>query len=75
MLDLVRGCEVVIAAHIGAPMVASLTQLGVRVLGTPTESVGGAIQAYLRSLQGGPALEVLRAGVAEEPHQHEHARS
>src|ERR1051326_5963413 len=48
MMDLVQGCQVVIAAHIGPPMVASLTHLGVQVLGWPTESVEGAIEASLR---------------------------
>ncbi len=53
MLDLVRGCQVVIAAHIGPPMVASLKRLAIQVLGAPTESVEGAIGAYLRSQTGG----------------------
>jgi predicted Fe-Mo cluster-binding NifX family protein len=59
MLDLVRDCEVVLTAHIGPPMVASLTRLGIKVMGAPTESVEGALGAYLRSLTGGPPLEVL----------------
>jgi predicted Fe-Mo cluster-binding NifX family protein len=59
MLDLVRGCEVVIAAHVGPAMVTSLTRRGVRVLGAPYESVESTIQAYLRSLNGSPALERL----------------
>jgi predicted Fe-Mo cluster-binding NifX family protein len=71
MLNLVRGCQVVIAAHIGPPMVKSLVHGGVQVLGAPTESVDGAIQAYLRSLRGGPALEVITPSAADEPHQHE----
>jgi predicted Fe-Mo cluster-binding NifX family protein len=65
MLDLVRGCQVVIAAHIGPPMVASLVHLGVQVLGAPTESIDGAIEAYLRSLRGGPALEVLTSSTSD----------
>jgi predicted Fe-Mo cluster-binding NifX family protein len=73
MLDLVQGCQVVIAAHIGPPMVVSLTHLGVQVLGSPTESVEGAIEAYLRSLRGGPALEVLTSAAADADHGHEHA--
>ena len=60
MLDVVRGCQVVIAVHIGPPMIASLTHLGVEVLGAPTESVDAALRAYQRSLAGGPPLEVLR---------------
>jgi predicted Fe-Mo cluster-binding NifX family protein len=72
MMDLVQGCQVVIAAHIGPPMVASLTHLGVQVLGSPTESVEGAIEAYLRSLRGGPALEVLPSVAADADHGHEH---
>jgi predicted Fe-Mo cluster-binding NifX family protein len=59
MLDLVRGCDVVIAAHIGPAMVTTLTRRGVRVLVAPYESVEFTIQAYLRSLNGGPALEQL----------------
>ncbi len=70
MLDLVRGCQVVIAGHIGPPMVTSLVQMGVQVLGAPTESVDGVIQAYLRSLRGAPALEALTSSAAEEPHEH-----
>ena len=73
MLDLVRGCQVVIAAHIGPPMVASLLHLGMEVLGAPTESVDGVIQAYLRSLRGGPPLEVLTSTPSDEHHQHEQA--
>jgi predicted Fe-Mo cluster-binding NifX family protein len=73
MMDLVQGCQVVIAAHIGPPMVVSLTHLGVQVLGSPTESVEGAIEAYLRSLRGGPALEVLTSVAADADHGHEHA--
>jgi predicted Fe-Mo cluster-binding NifX family protein len=75
MLDLIGGCQVVIAAHIGPPMIASLVHLGVQVLGAPTESVDSAIQAYLRSLRGGPALEILTSGPADEHFQHEPARS
>jgi predicted Fe-Mo cluster-binding NifX family protein len=70
MLDLVRGCHVVIAAHIGPPMITSLVQRGVQVLGAPTESVEGAIGAYLRSLLGGPELEVLTATTADGRHAH-----
>ena len=73
MLDLVHGCQVVVAAHIGPPMVASLTHLGIKVLGAPTESVDGALNAYLRSQTGGPALEVLAFDPAEaHGHHHEH---
>src|SRR6266571_4012444 len=50
MLHLVRGCDVVVASHIGPPMVMSLTQRGVRVLGAPHESVEANLQAYLRFL-------------------------
>jgi len=57
MLDLVRGCNVVIASHIGPPMVTSLTHRGVRVLGAPHERVEATLQAYLRSLSGRPPLE------------------
>src|SRR5579859_164747 len=72
MMDLVQGCQVVIAAHIGPPMLASLTHEGVQVLGSPTESVEGAIEAYLRSQRGGPALEVLTYVAADADHRHEH---
>jgi predicted Fe-Mo cluster-binding NifX family protein len=71
MLDLVRGCQVVIAAHIGPPMVTSLLHLGMEVLGAPTKSVDGALQAYLRSLRGGPPLEVLTSSPSDEHRQHE----
>ncbi len=73
MLDLVRGCQVVIAAHIGPPMVASLTHLRIQVLGAPTESVEGALGAYLRALSGGPALEVLTFN-ADEVREHHHGQ-
>jgi len=73
MMDLVQGCQVVIAAHIGPPMIASLTHQGVQVLGSPTESVEGAIEAYLRSQRGGQALEVLTSIAADADHGHEHA--
>ena len=73
MLDLVRGCQVVIAGHLGPPMVTSLLHLGMVVLGAPTQSVDGALQAYLRSLRGGPPLEVLTSSPSDEPHQHEQA--
>jgi predicted Fe-Mo cluster-binding NifX family protein len=72
MLDLVRGCQVVIAAHIGPPMVASLTHLGIQVLGAPTESVDGALGAYLRSQSGDPPLEALTFDPAEARAHHEH---
>jgi len=73
MMDLVQGCQVVIATYIGPPMVASLTHLGMQVLGSPTEAVEGAIEAYLRSLRGGAALEVLTSVAADADHGHEHA--
>ena len=73
MLDLVRGCQVVIAAHLGPPMVASLQHLGIQVLRAPTESVDGALAAYLSSLTGGPPLEVLSYDPAEAAaHHHDH---
>jgi predicted Fe-Mo cluster-binding NifX family protein len=65
MLDLVHGCHVVIAAHIGPAMVASLARVGIQVLGAPTESVEGALDAYLRSMVDGPPLEVLPANRGE----------
>jgi predicted Fe-Mo cluster-binding NifX family protein len=73
MLDLVHGCQIVVAAHIGPPMVASLTHLGIQVLGAPAESVEGALGAYLRSQTGGPPLEALTFDPAEaRTHHHEH---
>ena len=74
MLDVVRGCQVVSAVHIGPPMIASLTHLGVEVLGAPTESVDAALRAYQRSLAGGPPLEVLRVdpGTMHTHHHDEH---
>jgi predicted Fe-Mo cluster-binding NifX family protein len=38
MLDLVRGCDVVIASHIGPPMFMSLRHRGTEVLGAPSEA-------------------------------------
>jgi predicted Fe-Mo cluster-binding NifX family protein len=70
MLDLVRGCRVVIAAHIGPPMIASLAHLGIQVLGAPTESVETALAAYLTWLAGGPPLEVLTVNPADAHIQH-----
>ena len=64
MLRLVEGCDVVLASHIGAPMIANLTAAGTRVLGAPSESVDTTLDAYLRSQSGGPPLEVLEAGDA-----------
>ena len=74
MLDVVRGGQVVIAVHIDPPMIASLTHLGVEVLGAPTESVDAALRAYQRSLAGGPPLEVLRVdpGTMHTHHNDEH---
>jgi predicted Fe-Mo cluster-binding NifX family protein len=72
MLNLVRGCQVVITAHIGPPMVASLRHQSVQVLASPSESVDGAIEAYLRSLRGGPPLEVMTSDVADARQAHEH---
>jgi predicted Fe-Mo cluster-binding NifX family protein len=75
MLDLVRGCDVVIASHIGAPMITSLTTRGVRVLGAPSDSVDLSLQAYLQSLTGGTPLEVLAAapnGHTPDRHQDIH---
>jgi predicted Fe-Mo cluster-binding NifX family protein len=74
MLDLVQGCQVVITAHVGSPMVASLNHLGVQVLGSPTESVDQAIEAYLRSLRGGPPLELMTSDRADTRQAHEHVR-
>jgi predicted Fe-Mo cluster-binding NifX family protein len=71
MLDLVRDCGVVIAAHIGAPMIASLARLDIQVLGAPSESVVRVIEAYLDSLRGGPPLETLDPAAADARHQHE----
>ncbi len=70
MMDLVKDCEVVIASHMGPPMVTSLTRVGKRVLGAPSESVERTLQAYLRSLSGGPALEELTAEATGEGHEH-----
>ena len=73
MMDLVRDCQVVIAAHIGPPMVASLTHLGIQVFGAPTESVEEALGAYLRSQTGGAPLEALSFDPsAAAAHHHDH---
>jgi predicted Fe-Mo cluster-binding NifX family protein len=70
MLDLVRDCRVVIAAHIGTPMIASLTRLDIRVLGAPSESVDRVMEAYLDSLRGGPPLETLDPAATVDRRQH-----
>jgi predicted Fe-Mo cluster-binding NifX family protein len=57
MLDLVRGCNLVIASYVGPPMVTSPTHRHVRVLGAPDENLEATLQAYLCSLSGGPPLE------------------
>ena len=64
MLNLVRGCDVVIAGHIGSPMIASLRRLGVRVLGAPCEALEDSLKSYCRSQRGGPALETLTEQLA-----------
>jgi predicted Fe-Mo cluster-binding NifX family protein len=47
MLDLARGCDVVIAAHVRPPMIASLSRLGVEVLRAPSQSMDAAPGAYV----------------------------
>lgn len=73
MLDLVRGCQVVIAAHIGPPMVASLVRGGTLVLGAPSESLEATLEAYLAALRGGPPLEELQAAATDAHDRHAHA--
>ncbi|MBI4492527.1 MAG: hypothetical protein HY690_07015 [Chloroflexi bacterium] len=48
VLDQVRDCQVVIAEHMGPPMVRSLQHLGIRVLRAPSLSLAESVQAYLR---------------------------
>ncbi len=69
MMDLVKDCDVVIASHMGPPMLTSLTRAGMRVLGAPSEDVERSLGAYLGSLGGGPALEELQL---ESSHEHDH---
>ncbi len=78
VLDTVRDCQVVIASHMGPPMVRSLHHIGARVLQAPTEDVAASLGAFLRS--GGTALQDFPIDAAAPPpghvphpdHEHEH---
>lgn len=72
MMNLVAGCDVVIATHMGPPMVASLVKVGTEVLVAPSEDVEQSLQAYLRSQQGGPRLIPLTVEAAGAAHSHDH---
>lgn len=72
MMNLVKGCDVVVTTHMGPPMVATLGKVGTKVLVAPSEDVEQALQAYLRSRQGGPALAPLTVEAAEATHGHDH---
>ncbi len=70
MMDLVRDCDVVVAGHMGPPMVRSLTQVGKRVLHAPSDDLETSIRAYLASEQGGPSLPLLTVEEAQAGHDH-----
>lgn len=70
MMHLVDDCDVVLAAHMGGPMILSLTRLGKEVLSAPSESLQVTLGAYLQALNGGPPLEPLAAPTSAEPHAH-----
>lgn len=75
MMNLAQGADVVIATHMGPPMVTTLNRVGAKVLIAPSEDVEAALQAYLRSTQGGPALAemtVQSAEAAHAGHDHDH---
>lgn len=72
MMNLVQGADVVIATHMGPPMVASLNRVGAKVLVAPSEDVDQTLQAYLSSLQGGPSLSEMTVEAAEAAHSHGH---
>ena len=69
VLDTVRDCQVVIASHMGPPMVRSLQRVGARVLQAPSEDVDASLQAYLRS-DGGSALPDFPIDAAAPPAGH-----
>ena len=55
-------------------MLRKMRHLGTQLLGSPTESVEGAVDVYLRSLRGGTPLEsVAQTGGADAlDHHHVH---
>lgn len=74
VLDQVRDCQVVIAEHMGPPMVRSLEHLGIRVLRAPSSDVAQSLQAYLErpdSLNNFSAAEGAPP-LGHESHDHEH---
>ena len=76
MMNLAQGADVVVASHMGPPMVTSLNRVGMRVLAAPSEDVEASLQAFLQSTQGGPALPELTVeaagGNGGHDHNHEH---
>lgn len=68
VLDTVRDCQVVIASHMGPPMVRSLQHIGARVLLAPSEDVTTALGTFLRS--GGGALSDFPLDAAAPPPGH-----
>ncbi len=76
MMELVKDCQVVIAARMGPPMVQSLAHVGTRVLRAPAEDVEAALQAFLAAERGGPALAGLSLAEAETMRcGHDHHRA
>jgi predicted Fe-Mo cluster-binding NifX family protein len=75
VLDLVRDCDVVVASHMGPPMVRSLKQLGKRVLLAPSEDVQASLGAYMEAPEGGLneyTIEHAAPPPGHEPHDHQH---
>jgi predicted Fe-Mo cluster-binding NifX family protein len=74
VLDQVRDCQVVIAQHMGPPMVRSLEQLGILVLRAPSVDAGQSVQAYLREPHNLQRFTVEQAAPppGHEPHDHDH---
>jgi predicted Fe-Mo cluster-binding NifX family protein len=75
VLDLVRDCDVVLASHMGPPMVRSLKQLGKRVLFAPNEDLTLSLGAYMEAPEGGLneyTVEQAAPPPGHEPHDHQH---
>ena len=68
MMNLVQGCDVVIATHMGPPMVQSLNRVGTTVLVAPSSLVEESLQAYVQFVNGGTALAPLTVEAAEATH-------
>jgi len=75
VLDLVRDCDVMLASHMGPPMVRSLKQLGKRVLFAPNEDLKLSLGAYMEAPEGGLneyTVEQAAPPPGHEPHDHQH---